>query len=317
MFNTLQFLKDYAIPHDPRHKSLTKNWIALKNCPFCGDRNYNFAMHETSGAGNCWKCEKHDRFKIIKQLTNSTNATAYSIIQQYMSNSTAFRHTFKREDTKEISSEFRECRLPKGTKPMIGIHRKYLQDRNFDDELLEQEWGLKGVGLVPGSSHNMRIIIPITHNNVRVSYQGRDVTGDKQRIRYKTCAKNDETRFHKHCLYGLDKIKHDSVVVTEGVTKVWRLGVGSVATFGIMWTLEQARLLINFKRVFILFDTGDVAQKKALELAELLSSISTAPFSSSTYTNTEIIELTGDIKDPGDLPQDEADYLMKELKIKG
>jgi hypothetical protein len=276
-------------------------------------------MHVDTGNAKCWKCGKHSYFDCVKKLCNLSDKQVFDVLKLYKSD---FKHTQTvKAERKTVSKEVKACVLPKGTKPMLECHREYLRERNFDAEFLEQEWNLQGVGVVPGSLFSMRIIIPITHEGTIVSYQGRDITGDKDRIRYRTCKKavsnsssdpdrnSIETRFHKHCLYGLDKVKGNSVVVTEGVSKVWRLGIGAVATFGIEWLMEHAYLLAKFKNVFILFDQGEDAQRKAQELAEgvkLAESLIGGK-------HIEIIELDGDIKDPGDLPQKEADQFMKEL----
>jgi hypothetical protein len=91
-------------------------------------------------------------------------------------------------------------------------------------------------------------------------------------------------------------------VFVEGATDVWRLGVGAVAVLGIDWKKEQVAILKNFSRRFVMFDPEPLAQKRAEKLAESLSLYG---------GETEVI--TGLKCDPGDLPQDEADQIMKEL----
>jgi DNA primase len=180
-------------------------------------------------------------------------------------------------------------------------HKKYLTERLYFPETLEKEWGLKGVRHL--GPYKWRIIAPIHYKGVRVSYQGRDITG-KSDLRYKACVIEDETRHHKFCLYGLDKVIGKRVVVVEGITGVWRLGPGAVATFGIAWTQAQALLLQRFPEVFILFDPGEEAQRQANELGNQLSL---------NGQKVEIVQIDDDDLDPGDLPQDEADDFMRQL----
>ncbi len=161
--------------------------------------------------------------------------------------------------------------MPIGIYDLTTRHRRYLTDRGFDPEELEKDWGVskgtEGIG-----DYKFRIIIPIYHEGELVSYQGRDITG-KQKDKYKTCY---DTNI-KNYLYGLDYVTNDKVIITEGVTDVWRLGKGNaVATFGINFTMKQVRLIIRpiinkrIKRVGILFDDGEEAHQQALILQACL-----------------------------------------------
>lgn len=300
-FNAEQFLKDYNISHDAHHHHARPGWVAVQTCPFCGSNKYHFGISNT-GAANCWKCGRHGLIDSIKKLCKATYGKAQGIIGKYGDGTApkTMRNTFSAPKIGD-----KPVIYPAGTEAMKQAHRAYLEKRNFDPDKLEQEWGLLGVGATLGVFNN-RIIVPITHNGVPVSYQGRDITGSPSRLRYRTCAKKEETRFHKHCLYGYDKAKGKNVLVTEGVTKVWRLGEGAVATFGIIWTTVQASLLLDYNHVFILFDKGEQAQEQADKLAWLLAG---------NIGGAEVIELE-EYPDPGDMPQDEADILMRELKIR-
>lgn len=303
VFDAIRFLKDYDIPFSTEHHHARPEWTAVKVCPFCYSTNYHFGINKTDGRCYCWKCGSHPLISAVKRMCGGDFSEAHKIIDRY---GDGVRQSIRTKIPRREEGVLKPISLPEGTGKLRELHRRYLEKRNFDSYALEHEWKIKGTGLVIGSQHSMRIIIPITHNRVVVSYQGRDVTGDERRLRYKTCDKKDESRFHKHCLYGLDKIKGDTVVVTEGVTKVWRLGIGAVATFGIIWDVAQAGLLLDFKRVFILFDKGEQAQIQADRLARLLAG---------NISHVEIITLDN-YSDPGDMPQDEADNMMKELGIK-
>ena len=106
-------------------------------------------------------------------------------------------------------------------------------------------------------------------------------------------------------MYGLDEVDTDTLVVVEGITDVWRLGPGAVATFGTGYKPSQILMMSQFERIFLLFDSEQDdpnAIKRSEELANTLSSIG---------KEVEIIEL--DEGDPGDLKQEDADHLMKDL----
>lgn len=309
MFNTHKFLREHSIVHSTDHHHARPGWIAIKSCPFCPSRNYHFGMETSSGGCNCWKCGKHSLTDTIMRLCNVDFKNAKDILRAYSDKQSARARQTHLKASDTVIERPGACQLPRCTQILSNIHIKYLTERNFDAEKLKRLWNLQGTNMIFGTreeqAFSMRIIIPITYKNTIVSYQGRDITGNEDRLRYLTCSKKNETRFHKHCLYGLDAIRGDSIVITEGVTKVWRLGQGAVATFGIMWTDVQALLIVNsgIKNAFVLFDKGEQAQTKAEELANLLALY---------IDHTEIINPLL-FKDPGDLLQDEADNLMKNL----
>jgi len=182
---------------------------------------------------------------------------------------------------------------------MTQHHRKYLEFRGFDPEKIERVYGLKGtLGIGP---YKWRIIIPIFFKGELVSYQGRDIT-DQQELKYKACSKEKEIVHHKHILYALDLVQGDSVMVVEGVFDAWRFGPGCVATFGTGYSKKQARLLTNFKRVSIIFDPEEAAQKRARELGMAVAV---------QGIEVEILKLVE--VDPADMCQDAADDLKKEI----
>ena len=99
----------------------------------------------------------------------------------------------------------------------------------------------------------------------------------------------------------------------EGRADLWRLGYGAVCLFGIAFTMYQVNLLASrYKQVFIMFDAEEtlekrkITQKQALKLAALLTA---------RGIKVEILELEG-YKDPGDMPDREAHYLMKDIGLK-
>jgi len=54
------------------------------------------------------------------------------------------------------------------------------------------------------------------------------------------------------------------VIIVEGITDVWRLGDGAVATFTKNFTREQILLLKkkNIKEAFVFYDSDAVGQSK-------------------------------------------------------
>jgi DNA primase len=183
------------------------------------------------------------------------------------------------------------------------MHIRYLEKRKYDWKMLEETWKIRGTGYF--GDYKFRLILPIYQDGRLVSFQGRDITG-KSKLRYKACSKEREAVDHKTTLYGewLIPPEQDWVVVVEGGPDAWRLGVGAVATYGIAYKTAQVRRLRRFKYRYVLFDHPDPqARVQSRKLAGELS-----VFDGETW------ELDIPWKDPGEMPQEEADRLMEKIR---
>lgn len=296
--NILKFLEDYHIDHTTDHHHCSTGWVQV-HCPLCpGNRNYHLGIRLDGERCNCWRCGGHLISPVIQHLLNCTVQEARNVIQKYEGPPLPASAPVLSEE-KHTISKTKLC-LPIGSQELSEQHTNYLVRRKFDPKKLIHEWDLKGTLFL--GAYKFRIIAPIYFQGKLVSYQGRDIT-EKSPLRYKTCPKTLEILHHKHCLYGIDKAKSDYIVVTEGITDVWRLGPGAVATFGIQWNLEQAKLLMNYKRVFIMFDKQPQAKQQAEKLANFLA-----------LTSIEVHIITLDNSDdPAEMTQYEADKLMTDL----
>ena len=292
--DTLRLLKDYNIAHTTEHHHCTTGWVQV-NCPFCTDSDFHLGipLHDPKIV-NCWRCGKHSLFETIKELLHCTGGEAYRILEKYETGISPYELVKKRKQASTLV-------LPPGTGPLNDNHKRYLIKRGFDLEQLVQEWDILGTG--PLGPYKHRIIIPIHHEGRLVSYTGRDIT-ERSDTRYKTCESGKEVRSHKHCLYGLDKVQGNNwVLVVEGPTDVWRIGPGTVATFGITWVKEQVLLLSRFKMASILYDPEPYAQEQALKLAVELNWLG---------VDTEIIQQHG-ASDPGDMTNEDVKDLKRRL----
>jgi hypothetical protein len=179
-------------------------------------------------------------------------------------------------------------------------HRQYLRQRGFHPEQLARDWNLRGTTYL-SKEWSWRIVFPICdQEGTTAAYCGRALD-DEVRPKYRMSSEEQISQDPRSLLYGIHAAQ-ESVVVVEGPSDVWRLGPGAVATLGIKWKPEQAYLLKQFPRRFVMFDPEPQAQIQARRLAEWLGMFS---------GETELIE--GLESDPGSLPQVEADRMMKEL----
>jgi DNA primase len=108
----------------------------------------------------------------------------------------------------------------------------------------------------------------------------------------------------KECLYNIDTVK-DTAIIVEGVTDVWRIGQGCVATMGLEYTTEQIKLLVDrgVKQAFVMFDSESFAIRKARKLANSLS----------IFMESETIELSDG--DPGELTINQVQEIRGEIGI--
>ncbi len=295
MIDFAKFCKDYKIEISPKgHQHSRKDWINVECCFCSGNKGYHLGYSQKEGYFKCYRCGWHSTEKVISSFSRADSNFVYKILKEYRGRSKYYVEPIP--DIRPTS-----LNLPRGASLMTERHKQYLRNRNFDPDKLEKEYGLLGTGA--DGDYKFRIIAPIYFDGRLVSYQGRDIT-NKQAAKYKGCADEDEVIPHKSILYGWDQIPYNSerCIVVEGITGVWRLGPGSLATFGVEYTPSQLRLLaLRFKDIYLLFDP-DQAGEKAEKLTDELLSLG---------RNATVLEIMIPELDSGNIPQDLANDLMK------
>ena len=239
----------------------------------------------------CWRCGSLPRFETLRKITGKSFHEIRTVMDGLQPTYTLIKSKKRTVNT--------SLRMPYGAGELGESHRRYLIERRFDPDKLMMTWGLLGTGQASDLPHH--IIIPIEQGGKRVAWQARALRDSK--AKYLSCPDEDAIIPVKECLYGLDKVKGDIVVVTEGPTKVWRLGPGAVATFGASVTTAQVNLLKQFKQVVVLFDDDPAGQDGARKLAASL-----AVFGGSVT----IVNLKG-VKDGADVKQRDATWIMERL----
>jgi DNA primase len=258
----------------------------------------HLGYHLTDNYYVCWRCGWKATNKAIALLLRITEQEAKEIARKYGGKSYVKSTTTVRVGQKKF-------RLPPSTAPMNDRHKRYLVKRNFDPEVIERLWDVRGTGpisIMDNISFSHRLVIPIYWENRIVSFQTRDITA-KHFLRYISCPEQREIVKHKHIFYQAIPIKDEKACIcVEGVTDAWRFGYGAIATFGIKYTKHQVREISKrFKRVFVVFDDDPQAVKQSEKLAAELVLRGVDAYS---------IRIQGD---PGDMSQSDADTLKKEL----
>jgi len=291
-FDVIRFLDDHGIQWwPPGSTNVSRGHVGIQ-CPFCDD-SLNHMGLEITGKKRpyCWKCGGHSWPKLIRALTGSSASklvTEYGDIQH---------HPLGESRTRLRASK---C-TPPGSPDFKPQHKGYLTRRGFDADYLIRKYDLR----VTGSTdyYPYRIIFPITYKKTIVSYQGRSYVDATPK--YMTAKPEDEVIFHKDIFFNLDNSTRDTVILVEGVFDAIRLGDGAIAAFGTAVTYNQLNLLVQqYRKVYTLFDSELAAQEKAIKVANYLST-----------AGLVVRNITLDSGDPGDLDQDDALHLKKELNL--
>lgn len=295
MFDAEQLCIDYSIEFWTEGKNTRPGWIQIQ-CPFCDDDSNHGGINTDKSYYNCWKCGFHPLPRVLQEVLSIRLKTALELIAQYSQNK--IRDYLNDKKEKPINT-FLE--LPPGTTDLFMEAKKYLKSRNFDWQRLEHYWDLKATKFT--GPYKFRIIAPIYVNERLISFQGRDYTG-KQELRYKTCPIEKEIIHHKDIVYGIDLVQNKKAILVEGITDAWRLGPGAVATFGTSYKTAQINFIAeNINELFMLYDPEEDAQKRGEKLSLELSALG---------VKVEMVD-TGLNCDPGDMNQNESDYLRQDL----
>ena len=296
-----RLLRDYNINFITEgNKHCSNGWVNI-HCPFCpGSQDYHLGIQQEGKGVHCWRCGGHTLAQALSRVLNLPEPSVRAIMRGYGAN------TSQRIRREEAKVSILPLRMPKPSSSLTALYKNYLKKRKFDPDKLEQEWGLSQTGPVSfldGISYSHRILIPIYWNGEMVSFQARDITG-KSKLKYLACPKRREKIHHKNILYGKQEKWREAkgLIIVEGVTDVWRLGYHAVATFGIEFKMEQVLQLAKIHdKFFVLFDEEPQAQEQARVLATKLKALGKEVY---------IEKIKGD---PGDMRQEDADYLVKQL----
>lgn len=291
-FDTRAWLEDSGIPYSTEGRNISNGWIGVA-CYFCGDNSTHLGIGPNNQI-NCWRCgTKGDIIKLIRIVNNCGFSDALAILEEYQD------YTIKQLKQDILTRSGETIVPPEAHIAFPPLYLDYLWNRRFDPDIIIPKYGLKAFPNF--GNYSWRIYIPCIFNKSVVNFTTLSVV-DK-RSKYKHCPNEKAIIPMKHCLYNLDNV-YKRIIIVEGVTDVWRMGDGTIATMGIQFTTAQIKLIINKRPeiVHIMFDSDLSAQRQAKKLAETLSNL---------FINTNLITLPKG--DPADLTDEEAQALRKEL----
>jgi len=288
MDNRIEFLEDYEIDYRSSGPNVTQGWVNI-NCPFCHDPSYHLGL-SPNGGFNCWVCSERGSIqKLIQNLLSISFGEAKAIYLRYFDTNTPSTSL-----KTQIIGDFKLGKDIENRIPEIGMD--FLFKRGYSPNEVIPKYSLMWGNRL--SDYSFRIIIPVISGGKIVGFVGRSIN-DRKKPKYKNAKWFDRT----HYVYGLDDIR-DKCIIVEGIFDKWRVGDRTIATLGIEWTHEQARLIIDkgVKRAIIVYDGEKKAQEQAMRLGNILSG----------FMEIEIIEPDTDI-DPDTMPEDQLEEIRNLL----
>lgn len=297
-FDLKALLDQYGVSYKDKGKNVSKGWINLEICPFCGDSSHHCGIDLSTGGFHCWVCDGRGFVtNLLKQMEVFEGLNIRQIIKDFSGDFPYLQDELANLATQNVKKRV-FCEMPKGILEDLPLpHRKYLQDRNFDPDFLIKKYKLQAVYNIGDERFRWRIIAPIFLNGKRVSFVGASIVREKGVVKYLNCPTEDSIVSAKDCFYNYDSVK-DIAVIVEGITDVWRMGDSFIATLGKGVNSERIKLLKekNPKKVFVLYDADAI--KDAHKMANQICGI---------FDKVEVLEL--DKGDPADLTNNEVSEL--------
>lgn len=305
-FDIISYLDNRGIRYWTSGRNVQRGWVNV-TCPFCGDHSYSGNNHLgvdlKTNLFNCWICrEKGSVLKLVVSLDHCTYERAENILRSFQLNIVLDNDIAEYKTTKVDRGGFDPVLPQECSDEFLELHLRYLRSRNFDPNYLIPKYKLK-------ATHNLgewkfRIIAPVFIDNRLVTFATRDVTG-KSGQPHKSCPDERSIIPIKHCLYNLNTVKK-KIIVCEGIADVWRIGDGSVSTFGYGYIPEQVELIVQMmvSECFILFDAESEADDIAEEIAAKLKLY---------IDHVEIVEL--DDGDPADMKEDDVRAMRRDFGL--
>ncbi len=259
MTNLIEILKKYNVPFRQHGEDThaTHGWISV-SCPWCDFSNkFHLGINIQRGSSNCWKCGTKNTVEVISKICKISYGEANKLWS-----------SIPKQATHEKPVHTGELQKPNQIYTMCQAHRKYLQERGFDPDIIERLWGVKGIGL--GSYLKWRLFIPI-HDKYgeMVSWTTRSINPNSEK-RYISAKSDQEAIPHKDILYGAH-LARQTIIIVEGPIDAWAMGPGAVATFGLSLSQSQIREISQYPTRIFCFDSAKSAQKQAKKLCNWMS----------------------------------------------
>jgi DNA primase len=269
LVDTKSLLDDLDIEYKTSGKNIGSGCVGIV-CPFCGDQSNHCGIFIKRNLFKCWVCqEKGSIIRLIKEIKGISYTKAENIVKGYLQESSL---ALFKDSTPASANSVRSNRAVLAYPvPLLETipepHRQYLLSRNFDPDLLTKKYRLRFT--YNTGEHRFRIIAPIIVNGKAVSWIAADVIRKGDTPPYIKCPREMSILSANDCLYNIDSVGSVAILV-EGITDVWRIGDGCVASMTKAINPQQVRQLSEHgvKKVVVMYDSDafDMAQKTARKL---------------------------------------------------
>ncbi len=263
-FDLRDYLNSLGIPFWEAGPNVSKGWVGIQ-CLYCPDHHNHLGVHLYYKNFSCWLCHtKGSITELICDLEDTNYGAALRRLDEFQG-----VEQLEPEERQRLEDDGKTAVLPDGCRPLSKAHKFFLQrNRKFDPDRLVRDWGVQS-GPVMGDWRH-RIIIPVVVEGRTLTFVGMDHTGEKQ-VKYKAAAVEESFIPTSELVYGGDYAGRTAVIV-EGITDVWRIGRGAVATFGMTPGPRRVAHLCRLpvEEYFVMYDGEEQADKHALVLVEQL-----------------------------------------------
>lgn len=280
-----EFLERNHIPMDTSgHGKNRPGWINVR-CPECGKWPY-LGINVSRLYSFCWSCGPVRLERALHALTGQPIERC--------------REAVGERPGRDYGHDLPHTGVytpPAGIGPLKPIQAAYLRSRGFSPAELAKLWGIQGCSQLSGRLAWF-VFIPVVQDSKLVSWTARRIVRGEPR--YLSAPDRHSAVPITDCVYGIDYCRA-GIVLTEGPTKVWRVGPGAGALLGLRVSAAQMRRLAEIPVRAILFDREPPAQERARKLARDLSVLP-------GVTHNLVLETAAD---PADADQDEIDDIRR------
>lgn len=233
----VDFLRSHNVPHKTSgDHHCRRGWIQIQ-CPYCDSGKWHLGWNLRGNYFHCWKCAWHPTVETFQLLTNAS-------IEEIKTTVKAVDNSMPQP----AAQPAKKLVIPTGVGPLLPAHKTYLRNRKFNPNELEQVWKIGGIGIAANISWSIYIPVFNPKWDRQLSWTCRRL-GDTG-PRYISA---DEGTPLKTLLYGPVN-GSNSVIVVEGPTDVWSVGIGAVCTFGTAYTSSQLLKLSKYPVRVVCFD---------------------------------------------------------------
>jgi len=265
------YLSSAGIDYRTEGKNVGRKCVGIC-CPFCQDETYHLGIFRDHKNWICFRCHKHgsfsdllrllfpnDWFTRLKELGTPTfhEGTAKDQIQALI-----------RGAERPVEEASHSVTLPVGLSINEIVRRRHsILDAFLTKRQIPTDTCRSYAASVALMGRYMnRLVIPVQKGNKLVGFQARDMTG-KAEVKYDSPPESQ----HKQVLYPEPSLSYSKrIILVEGPLDAWRMGPGSVCSFGTSLTDGQKKMLYSYHPTEVVFAWDENAYWKARAAAREL-----------------------------------------------